>query len=240
MISISKIASNTVHAAKRPLDAFANARILNGFYKNYRKNNVKYIAGIGILSIALKDGLGCYMYVKQSLNNKKIPPDKRKFVAALDLANGGLMILTQVATFFTISNKKVQEKIFDKLFNKFFNRAARKGHKSQLLNIEKFEKLTGKNFYTAFEALKKSSASTFGVITSLVAATILAKRILVPFIATPLAEKTKKYLYGKEGKPAAAEPEVKTAEVKEDKTNKPEAVKPETTNLLESIKNKQV
>ena len=35
-----------------------------------------------VSSIILKDGIGCAMYVTQSLNNDKIPEKKRKFVAA--------------------------------------------------------------------------------------------------------------------------------------------------------------
>lgn len=90
----------------------------NKVFPNYEKDNAKFMSMIGVTSIVLKDGLGCYFYVKQSLNNDKIPEDKRKFVAALDLANGGLMIAMQLLMFFTISNKKVQGKIFNKLFGK--------------------------------------------------------------------------------------------------------------------------
>ena len=64
-------------------------------FPKYEKDDAKLIAGVGVASIVAKDGLGCYLYVKQSLNNDKIPEDKRKFVAALDLANGGLMIAMQ-------------------------------------------------------------------------------------------------------------------------------------------------
>lgn len=58
----------------------------NKVFPNYEKDNAKFMSAIGVTSIVLKDGLGCYLYVKQSLNNEKIPEDKRKFVAALDLA----------------------------------------------------------------------------------------------------------------------------------------------------------
>lgn len=249
-MNVSKIMTTTTNAIKHPVNTITNAKCLKGFYKNYRSNNAKYIAGIGILSIALKDGLGCYMYVKQSLNNKKIPEDKRKFVAALDLANGGLMILTQVVTFFTISNKKVQDAIFNKFFGKFFGRASRKGHTYRIKEMEKYKNIKDINLYTSFEALRKNSATTFGVLTSLVAATILAKRILVPFIATPLAEKAKKFLYGKDDKSKAkTEPkktESKAEAVTNDEANKIEAKiivesksnKPEETNLIENFKSR--
>ena len=98
----------------------------NKVFPNYEKDNAKFMSMIGVTSIVLKDGLGCYFYVKQSLNNDKIPEDKRKFVAALDLANGGLMIAMQLLMFSTISNKKAQGKIFIKLFGNNFTRAADK------------------------------------------------------------------------------------------------------------------
>ena len=52
-----------------------------------------------VLSIVAKDGIGCYKYVTQSLHNDKIPDEKRKFVAALDLTNGLLMILAQIGMY---------------------------------------------------------------------------------------------------------------------------------------------
>ena len=41
------------------------------------KANAAWIAGLGVASVILKDGFGCYLYVKQSLNNKKIPNYKK-------------------------------------------------------------------------------------------------------------------------------------------------------------------
>ena len=53
------------------------------------------------------------------MNNKKIPEEKRKFVAALDLTNGVLMIAAQIAMFFAM--RKYSGPIFNKLFKKSFN-----------------------------------------------------------------------------------------------------------------------
>ena len=166
----------------------------NKVFPNYEEDNAKFMSAIGVTSIVLKDGLGCYLYVKQSLNNDKIPEDKRKFVAALDLANGGLMIAMQLLMFFTISNKKVQDKIFNKLFGKNFTRAADKALKAKLDKINKLKGLTGKDFHIAREADKKGLKNAFSYLISLAAATLIAKRIIVPFIATPLADKTKAWM----------------------------------------------
>lgn len=43
----------------------------NKVFPNYEKDNAKFMSAIGVTSIVLKDGLGCYLYVKQSLNNEK-------------------------------------------------------------------------------------------------------------------------------------------------------------------------
>lgn len=202
----------------KPLDMAANSGVVGSVCKQFRKDNTKFITGLGLTSIILKDGLGCYMYVKQSLNNKKIPEDKRKFVAALDLANGGLMILLQIATFLTISKDSVQKKIFNTLFDKLFNRASRKGYQ-KLLDGQ------SKEFGKVFSDFHGKSVKTFGALTSLVAAAIIAKRIFVPFIATPLAEKTKAYLYKDEKgnkANAAATDKVEISEankIKETKSN---------------------
>lgn len=195
MIGASKIMTSAVnYGVKKPLNWVANTSLLNKVCKNFREDNVKYIAGLGIASIVLKDGLGSYIYVKQSLNNKNIPPDKRKFVAALDLTNGGLMIGMQLLMFKTFSNDKFQEKLFGKFFDKYFDRPARKGYQALLKNQDKFSKVTGKDFNISFESFKKTTKGTFGAITSLVAAVIIAKRVIVPFIATPLADKAKKWM----------------------------------------------
>ncbi len=166
----------------------------NKVFPNYEIDNAKFMSMIGVTSIILKDGLGCYLYVKQSLNNKKIPDDKRKFVAALDLANGGLMIGMQLLTFFTISNRKVQDKIFDKLFGKNFTRAADKALKAALKKTDKLKNITGQEFHYAREADKKGLKNAFSYLTTLAASTLLAKRVIVPFIATPLADKTEAWM----------------------------------------------
>jgi len=171
----------------------------------------------------LKDGLGCYLYVKQSLANKNIPDDKRKFVAALDLANGGLMILAQLIMFKTISNKKVQEGIFDKLFGKLFARPAKKGYKELLRDRPEFKNISpkefGKEFNVVFDKFHGNIKGTFGLLTTLVASTIIAKRIIVPFIATPLAERAKGLL-SKDGNKNAVTDKNKDTFTPETKTTK--------------------
>lgn len=211
----------------------------NKAFPKYEKDDAKFIAGVGVASIVAKDGLGCYLYVKQSLNNDKIPEDKRKFVAALDLANGGLMIAMQLLMFFTISNKIIQAKMFDKLFGKFFNRTANKALKIQLSKSDKLKELSGKDFHQARLNDRKGLEKAFAYLTSLGAATLLAKRVIVPFIATPLADKTKAWMC-RNDKPVETHKDtennyntaIPAADKVEDKSTKFAGTQTQSTNLL--------
>lgn len=183
----------------KPYQALANVTIgkkkpMEYVNKNYIKDNTKFMTGLGVASIVLKDGLGCYMYVTQSMKNKDIPEDKRKFVAALDLANGGLMIAMQLLMFFTIANKNVQKKLFNTLFGKQFNRAASKGYQAKLRSTDLLKEMKGTDFHQVLNQTRKDAKAAFENVTSIFAATILGKRVIVPFIATPLADKTKAWM----------------------------------------------
>src|SRR5574344_787589 len=163
------------------------------------------ITKLSIASLIIKDGFGCYLYVKQSLHNKKIPEDKRKFVAALDLTNGGLMILMQILAFKTISHPKIQKILFDKIFKKCIARPALKGYRSITdavfeANPEYRTRLSGKEFHVAMDKYELTARQAFSQLSSLIAAAIVGKRIVVPFIATPLADKVEAYMQ-KQAKP---------------------------------------
>lgn len=162
------------------------------------KNNRKYIDGLGVASIIAKDGLGCYLYVTQSLNNKDIPDDKRKFVASLDLTNGVLMIAFQLLMFFTVSHKVCQTKMFDKFFGKMFDRPIQKGYRAITKNNATFKDVDDIKFTEEFTKIRNNVKDAFGGLTALAAATIVGKRMLVPFVATPLAGKVEKKMNERE------------------------------------------
>lgn len=147
-----------------------------------------------IASICLKDGVGCAMYVYQSKHNEKIPEKRRKFVSALDLTNGILMIASQIGMFFAI--RKFNEKIFDFIFRKSFNGNMFK-HLKELIRVE--QKAAGKVPDSTFKIKRDynnirtdKGLSVFKTVTELFAATIVGKRVIVPFIATPLAKVVEK------------------------------------------------
>lgn len=209
---IPKLLANTVY---RPIAWFANSKIARKAGNEVYANNRKYIDGLGVASIIAKDGLGCYLYVTQSLNNKDIPDDKRKFVASLDLTNGILMILLQLAMFFTVSNKVCQTKMFDKFFGKLFDRPVRKTYYKLVQNQPGFEDINGIKFNKEFQKIRGNVKDAFGGLTSLAAATIVGKRMLVPLIATPLADKVEKKMTEHEAKKKG----LPASQPKDDKSN---------------------
>lgn len=187
---ISGIANKIVEVGlERPINKLSQTKIVKTMCDDFRSGDPRKYAKWGIYSIVLKDGLGGAMYVTQSLSNKDIPEEKRKFVAALDLTNCGLMIATQLLMAKTMS--KQSAKLFEKMFGKLFNTKAAKNCETLIRKNSKFEKLSDTQFTETFGKFKKDVSGFFEVLTTLVAATIVAKRVIVPFLATPLADKVK-------------------------------------------------
>ena len=159
------------------------------------KDFEKALAYSTVGSIVAKDGIGCGMYVYQSMNNKDIPEKRRNFVAALDLTNGVLMILAQIGMFFAM--RKLNDKLFHKIFNKSFDKA---GHAFKTLaeQVRIAQKKAGikpdikDNIKIPYDKVKNTTFGIFKFVTELAAATILGKRVIVPLIATPLAQKVEK------------------------------------------------
>ena len=172
--------------SNRKLPQHAGQKVLN--------NDRKFIDGLGVASIVAKDGLGCYLYVTQSMNNKDIPEDKRPFVAALDLTNGMLMIALQILMFKTVSNKVTQTKMFDKIFGRIFDRPLKKFYRAHTKTRPEYSDVTDIKYTKDFTSIRNKVRDAFGGLVSLVAATIVGKRMLVPFIATPLAGSVERYL----------------------------------------------
>lgn len=173
---------------------FSKSRIPQHAGEKVLNNDRKFIDGLGVASIVAKDGLGCYLYVTQSMNNKDIPEDKRPFVASLDLTNGLLMIALQILMFKTVSNKVTQTKMFDKLFGRIFDRPLKKFYRAHTKNIPAYSDVTDIKYTKDFTSIRNKVRDAFGGLVSLVAATIVGKRMLVPFIATPLAGSVEKYM----------------------------------------------
>ena len=180
-------------------------------------------ATIALVSTQSKDALATYYYVTQSLKNEKIPEEKRKFVAGLDLANG---ILNQIfALTIGIGIGKFTPKFFDsKIAPKYFSADATK---------KMFEKINPKDlpfekFAQKFREVKNLSKAGFAVIATLVGTQIICKRILVPLLATPMASYFKNKMdKGGEQKNQPSETNINTGKPKEITSHKEYLKSPE-------------
>ena len=150
-------------------------------------------ATLTLVSTTSKDAVNCYYYVTQSLKNEKIPEEKRKFVASLDLSNGILNIITQLALGVPVA--KSIDKIFDKhIAPKHFDNNSLIQNLKKSVDEDIFESCLKKN--------KKAAKAGLGALATLFVTQIVAKRIIVPFIATPMASVIKKKMEQKEAKAA--------------------------------------
>src|SRR5574344_1892140 len=183
-IRINPILETTV---MRPLRWVSERKVIKNAGNKVYDNNRKYIDFLGVMSIILKDGLGCYLY----------------------LTNRLLMILMQLAMFFTVSHKVCQSKMFDKFFGKMFDRPIKKTYQQLIKNKPGYEDMNGIKFTQEFEKIRENVKDAFGGITSLAAATIVGKRMIVPFIATPLAGKVEKKMDKKNSKNTESTPDNK-------------------------------
>ena len=151
----------------------------------------KAASGLALLSTVTKDAVNCGYYTYQSYNNKRIPEDKRKFVAANDLSNGFYNVVIPLLLKGPID--KSNKYIFDTYFKKYFSEAAAK-------NI--YNKIKDTNSQYTLEMIrdnlsKKSlgfAKSGLGVIFTLVVSQIICKRIITPTLATPSADYIKKLM----------------------------------------------
>lgn len=168
-------------------------------------------AQIALWSGVSKDAVGCYYYVTQSLKNEKIPEEKRKFVASLDLANGILNVLVQtllgsafakgVEKYF---NNNIKESLFsketaEKKIKKILKYNETHKNKPKILpdlgvnpaeSAENLAKYIDKDIKKLAKKEGKAAAG-FAAIATLIITQVIAKRVIVPLIATPMASKIK-------------------------------------------------
>ena len=97
--------------------------------------------------------------IVENLIDKEIPEDKKSFVAKMDAVTGITTTVVQLSTGLLLANKKVQSAICKRLFSELKD------------NPKKF----------------KQASAGFATVSTLIGATLLAKRILVPLISSPIA-----------------------------------------------------
>lgn len=193
---------------------FITRRTGNFLNKQFDKavnDPARFAASMLVTSIVSKDVVGCFLYTYQSLHNEKIPEDKRKSVAALDLINGFLMVGGQ-----WFIGKVIDKKMTPDLFGKFYSGKSKdqsgkeilltgigskdksRLYQDNILGVVKKEaKGTDVNVKKVAQAITKEIGSGgkryklieagFGIIVTALATTALVKRTLVPLIATPLS-----------------------------------------------------
>ena len=198
--------------AERAIDSFnrAASRIMDtkGATILMPENPTDIAKTLALISTTTKDIVNCYYYTTQSYHNERIPEDKRKFVAGIDLANGILNVITQLSLGLVVN--KMSDKMYDKWFKggltataenikKYREAADKLLHGSQLTE---HIKCSDASIKSAINKVNKVAKAGFGVIAVLVVTQIIAKRMIVPFLATPLAKKKKKYLDKQEAKKA--------------------------------------
>ena len=215
---------------------FTNLNIVKKTCKYFKDHQSDAIAYATLASLVGKDGVGCYMYVTQSLNNKRIPDDKRRFVAAMDFTNGILMMASQVAFFFAA--RKFTEPVFNKLFKKSFDKGGKvcKDISSQIRQNTKVGKQDVKETYNE---LRNTTLDTFKKMVDIFAATILAKRVFVPFVSTPLAQYCTRKIDERAAAKAAQNGQNPSMQGKAELPKaepKAEVSTPEKTNLLDKYK----
>ena len=198
MAGIDPLKNGAAEIFSKTLGAVSKSKPVKYMTKKFQENPEGALVATTVGSIVLKDGIGCERYVRQSLNNEKIPEKTRPFVAALDLVNGVFMIATQILMFFLM--RKISEPLFNKMFKKSFNPQAKRDILTKI--SEEYIKMGQKSpskidANKAYEKARSDALKIFKTIADVGIATIIGKRIITPFISTPIAGVVKDKFFDK-------------------------------------------
>lgn len=130
-------------------------------------NDDAFAAKSIVVCSVLKDVFAYTVRYKTTMDNEKIPEKRRPFVAAMDMASGIVTAVAQIIVGFSIANPKLQNKLWNGLFKN-----------AEFKNI----------------GIAKKS---FATILALVGSGVITERIIVPLLATPLAEHMEKKYFKK-------------------------------------------
>ena len=131
----------------------------------------KFLARTLLITSVSKDVFAYALRVKNTLNNDEIPKEKKNFTAKMDAATCAATAVTQIGAGFIVSSEKFQSFFTDKLF---------------------------KPLKDSPKELKNAKAA-FNAVSTLVLASIGAKRILTPLLATKIASYNKEQKGEKSG-----------------------------------------
>ncbi|MBP7211778.1 hypothetical protein KBA27_02995, partial [bacterium] len=151
-----------------------------------------------LVSALTKDAVNCYYYTTQSWNNKEMSPEQRSYVGSMDLMNGVLNIAGQFVIGRWIENhtsgwakslfgKKLNEENTVEIAHKLSDKL--KENKGGLdIAPEKIQKYLTNKKVVGLKGSKFTWLSIgFSALTTLLGTQILCKRVITPFLATPLA-----------------------------------------------------
>lgn len=144
---------------QKVLSNFANSNFMVNHIQ--KCNDPKFLTRTLLLTSVAKDVFAYGLRVHNTLTNDKIPEDKKKFSAHMDTASGITTALVQIGAGFLVSNEKLQNNIANKLFKPI-------AENKKMFNTAK---------------------TSFSAISTMVIATLFAKRILTPFIASKIVYK---------------------------------------------------
>ncbi len=218
----SRYADRTIDFANRVSSKAMDTKVAHTLMPENPTDIAKLLA---LISTTTKDAVNCYYYTTQSYNNKRIPEDKRKFVAGIDLANGVLNVITQLTLGLCIN--KWSDKLYEHTFKGGFVPTKEKieDYTNKVNNFLKKSVLTeniscSKNdIKEAIKKTNKVAKGGFGVIAVLIVTQIIAKRMIVPFLSTPLAGIFKKQLDKMETKKKGNQPENNQTQVNTSQQN---------------------
>ena len=83
MSGIDKITSGIMKGVSKVLGSASDTKALQTLGRKFQENPEQALAYMTVASIVVKDGVGCYKYVTQSLDNKRIPEKQRNFGCTL-------------------------------------------------------------------------------------------------------------------------------------------------------------
>ena len=109
-------------------------------------DDAKFLTRTLLLTSVAKDVFAYGLRVKNTLENDKIPEDKKKFSAHMDMATGITTAAVQIGAGFLVSNDKLQTNIANKLFKPILNdKRAFNSAKTPLIASKMVYKLEHKN-----------------------------------------------------------------------------------------------
>lgn len=199
------------------------AKKASGIFERAYKEPARYAAIFMVSSFVSKDAVNCVFYTYQSATNKKIPDDKRPFVAMLDFSQGIFNVVGQIAAF-KLFDKLVIPKIQslfsghmpDKITNKptvYTKTTAACAPDAVLKDVKDVAKelqpmLEKHNIAIDMEDVQKAMLKEYGhssskaekivtgvsIVMAALTSNALMKRVMSPLLATPIAAKYKEHI----------------------------------------------